>query len=1172
MAVQFHHNNGAFTLSPPTTLNDFDEDNDAGYTLFRKNPLQLQTLEYLYIDDKNPTQSRLEDYSSALGLTYEQVRRWYVERRRRDDPDAGKNIGVNRSVQSTAKGKSKMKKKKNLSSLELGEPGDCTIRPGLIQDMLYSSDYIFKKIFRKDGPPLGVEFDPIPETTFQGRNDIPDSRCCEVACQGEQRALKRRKVTKSAVLEAEQWNRMKTPMKKHGKGKGLMSDLQLVNYLASFRDNVGASKRGKMLARKNSQPGKTYGMGKGFMTASQLVNPDSKRRPLRRKPAALRRSVNKVQEKKKPIFQRRKVDSSQKATQKARKDCCKIALDLASHDKNLCSFPTKADDEELELMELQAGPNPLTCGAHFANGGKTKNNGCSLCKGLLPKFPPESVRMRKPFHMQPWNSSLELEKKLFKALHFLYTYAVILDVYPFTLDDFAKAFLDKDSSLLGKLHVCLLGLLLSDIQNEISNGLSIHSNKNGMFLNFLHMFVMWQTETQDSVVNFWKTSLNPLTWTEILRQVLIAAGFGSKDGNQSKGCLTKETDCMAKYGLQPDTLKGKLFSILFEQGNSGMKVTELAKSSQIADLNLGKTDDELEDSICSILASDITLFEKISSSTYRLRLASIMKKDEDALSDNEDCGSIDDESRLSNSLSNNADCDSGISSSRPNMGHLSPESNPLNLSSVIDESHPGESWLLGLMEGEYSDLSIEEKLNALLALIDLVRAGSSFRMEDPSAVLAECVPRIYQHGSGGKIKRPTVKRPSLLSSSFGDVTDSGRLSSDICAVDSSVVLSIVCKEHRYSSMKKGLNSVGNGDALHPIQTIFLGSDRRYNRYWLFLGPCDADDPGHKQIYVESSEDGQWQVIDSEEALYGLLASLNGQGRREAVLLASLEMRMAFLVEEMTSRIPADFNVSQSTQSGLCEIDRTIEDSLSPISEIDNHSLGETSFNAVTSSGAAPFIFEKKVEEEKKKYERLQAYDSWIWNNFYSNLHAVRCGKRSFFDSWTRCGSCNDLYWRDERHCKACHATFELDFDLEEKYAVHVAKCHVREDADIFPMHKVLPSKLQALKAAIHVIELFMPEGVLIGAWKKSAYKLWVRRLRRTSSLHELLQVLGDFVGSLNVDWVLQCNAIHKCESTVEDFVTHFQNMPQTSSAVALWLVKLDAFIALQLDERVVGTA
>lgn len=139
---------------------------------------------------------------------------------------------------------------------------------------------------------------------------------------------------------------------------------------------------------------------------------------------------------------------------------------------------------------------------------------------------------------------------------------------------------------------------------------------------------------------------------------------------------------------------------------------------KIVDLNLGKTNGGLEDSICSILASDITLFEKISSSAYRLRLPSILMKDEDALSDSEDFGSID-----------NAECDSGNSSSRPDMGHQSPESNPLSISCVIDESHPGESWLLGLMEGEYFDLSIEEKLNALLALVDLVSAGSSIKME-----------------------------------------------------------------------------------------------------------------------------------------------------------------------------------------------------------------------------------------------------------------------------------------------------------------------------------------------------------------------------------------------------------------------------------------------------------
>ena len=33
----------------------------------------------------------------------------------------------------------------------------------------------------------------------------------------------------------------------------------------------------------------------------------------------------------------------------------------------------------------------------------------------------------------------------------------------------------------------------------------------------------------------------------------------------------------------------------------------------------------------------------------------------------------------------------------------------------------------------------------------------------------------------------------------------------------------------------------------------------------------------------------------------------------------------------------------------------------------------------------------------------------------------------------------------------------------------------------------------------------MPEGALVGAWTKSAHKLWVKRLRRTSTLAEFLQ-------------------------------------------------------------------
>lgn len=45
----------------------------------------------------------------------------------------------------------------------------------------------------------------------------------------------------------------------------------------------------------------------------------------------------------------------------------------------------------------------------------------------------------------------------------------------------------------------------------------------------------------------------------------------------------------------------------------------------------------------------------------------------------------------------------------------------------IDESKSGDSWIQGLTEGEYSDLSVEERLNALVALIGVANEGNSIR-------------------------------------------------------------------------------------------------------------------------------------------------------------------------------------------------------------------------------------------------------------------------------------------------------------------------------------------------------------------------------------------------------------------------------------------------------------
>ena len=126
----------------------------------------------------------------------------------------------------------------------------------------------------------------------------------------------------------------------------------------------------------------------------------------------------------------------------------------------------------------------------------------------------------------------------------------------------------------------------------------------------------------------------------------------------------------------------------------------------------------------------------------------------------------------------------------------------------------------------------------------------------------------------------------------------------------------------------------------------------------------------------------------------------------------------------------------------------------------------------------------------------------------------------------------------------------------------------------------------------------MPEDALIGAWKKSAHRLWAKRLRRSSTLSEItqvfifimqapfstkidcsltyllllnhgLKVIGDFVGAINEDWLWHFGEEeeHYSNALMGEIITSFPSMPRTTSAIALWLVKLDTLIASYVVEK-----
>lgn len=213
------------------------------------------------------------------------------------------------------------------------------------------------------------------------------------------------------------------------------------------------------------------------------------------------------------------------------------------------------------------------------------------------------------------------------------------------------------------------------------------------------------------------------------------------------------------------------------------------------------------------------------------------------------------------------------------------------------------------------------------------------------------------------------------------------------------------------------------------------------------------------------------ILNYMQTFCALLSVLDDRGKREALLMESLEKLKVPLCRAMSMMKVNLTAMPHYSNSGKSDLDRITEDSYSPISDVDNLSLIESAKDSLPSTGAVVIGDGKKGAEQRQRWFRLQAYDSWIWNSFYLDLNVVKYGRRSYIDSLARCDSCHDLFWRDERHCKICHMTFELDFDLEERYAIHTATCREKEDSNSFPDHKILSSKIQSLKAAIYAIEV-----------------------------------------------------------------------------------------------------
>uniref|UniRef100_A0A0D9WJQ0 Homeobox domain-containing protein n=1 Tax=Leersia perrieri TaxID=77586 RepID=A0A0D9WJQ0_9ORYZ len=303
------------------------------------------------------------------------------------------------------------------------------------------------------------------------------------------------------------------------------------------------------------------------------------------------------------------------------------------------------EDERLELMELVSQSKGLP--SMLSLDSDTLQQLDSF-RGMLRQFPSETVRLKVPFSVKPWTSTDDNIGNLLMVWKFFITFADVLGIPSFTLDEFVQSLHDYDSRLLGELHVSLLKSIIKDIEDvartpSVASGMT--ANPGGGHPQIVEGAYDWGFN-----ILAWQRHLNLLTWPEILRQFGLSAGFGphlkkrnaenvnSHDDNEGRNgedvisilrsgsaavnaaAKMKERGYTnrrrSRHRLTPGTVKFAAFHVLSLEGSKGLTILEVAEKIQksgLRDLTTSKTP---EASISAALSRDSKLFERTAPSTY----------------------------------------------------------------------------------------------------------------------------------------------------------------------------------------------------------------------------------------------------------------------------------------------------------------------------------------------------------------------------------------------------------------------------------------------------------------------------------------------------------------------------------------------------------------------------
>ncbi|CAK9859021.1 unnamed protein product, partial [Sphagnum jensenii] len=985
------------------------------------------------------------------------------------------------------------------------------------------------------------------------------------------------------------------------------------------------------------------------------------------------------------------------------------------------------DDEQLELMEAATAAAALN--HDYLDGDGTLD----ASQILLRPFPPATVKMKPLLSVYPWTDSDQNVGNLLMVWRFLTTFADVVGLWPFTIDELVQGFHDYDSRLLADIHVALVKTMVKDIVDAaqaVAGGTVGQRDAIAMAAGG-HPQLVESAYAWGFDIREWGKHVNGLTWPEILRQFALAAGFGPKwkkqnmSSNVSKDEQEKDkredtvanlrsgaaaanavalmqgkgigTSRRSQFCLTPGTVKFAAFHVLSLEGDKGLSIGEVVKRIKtlgLRDLSSSKTP---EASVSAVLSRDSNLFERIAPSTYTVRPAfrkdpedadailsaarerirqyqiglldgkGVEKEGDDAdteygsegqdVEDMEDMEKEEDEEdeepgsskrvkangrgqRLLTQDGTSGDSESPVADGngaveieafedivkedeeedggKEGLQGAKPCEQPED-ETELDESQEVELWVQGLVEGEYADLSVEERLNALVALVTTVNQGNAIRValeerleaatalkrqmwaemqlekrrlkeeQNSRAHVVPAGPRLEGESPEMLAENPGAGASTVDPKSVGtiDVNLSNhhvRTQGDSIAVNGrpcNGMTSLQSSHEAGSSMahlsekSRAQTKVDIGlraEELYVFRSLPLGCDRRHNRYWQFVTGNGGQDPGCGRLFFESNSDGCWSVIDNEEDLDALMTSLDPRGAREAALAAILHRLEGTLRRAMQSKALADAQqLSRLSSTVTCPFPygergsgwKGLEGS--PVSGISGLESDPVETNAAISVELG-----RTGSEKRRALERYMDVEKWFWSECFNGetaTKATKSGLKRDTDLLVSCNVCHDCYWPQDKHCRCCHATFESSSPrAHSRFLDHNYECEEKKRRGD-PNWKLngslasMPSRLQLLKAQLLAIELAIPAEALNERWTERQRKLWAGSLKSASGPSELLQVLMTLESVVERDWL--ASTYETMEEILE--VTGSASCAEGQGAVPHWVPLTTAAVAFRIS-------